>query len=1389
MQNNNFSQGINKDINPLKQPENSYRDALNIVKLSDVGDFYSISNEKGTNVYCNQLPTNYKIIGRCVLERFIIVFLHNEISNSSQIGYIDTEGNYIVKLDDLNNELGLDLDHPIDCTARVLINDTIVVYYVDNKNPIRFLDFDNIPAPGKIDKASSLVSEANFPSIDNFTIVNSTSTIKCGAYQFLFRYLDEKGNVTLASTPSQLVSIGQFIYSEASGSYTGGDSTTLANKIIRLTLSNIDTDYDRLEIIAVRFEGLDNQLKAEITGRIGVGGSSTLTFDYKGDVLEELIIEEIIGATTNYATAKCIEQKDGRLFVSNLKEDTVQESLQNIANNITIKYAIEQFDYSTKNYKSTDLNAFKVGYKRGEVYAFAFGVVYKNGAKSTAYHIPAPDVGDNNPGIKSYANTGTKVLGTYKSELTYPTGFSTGYDGEKIRYHVMPSYNDEPPFSSISNDNATLNILGINIEFGVDLPTSVKDKIQGIYIIRRSKDDVNSRLIFSQGIANNLMDYYEPNNDEEEVALRDITFNGISGKYYNLISPGDKKKLIKAPFLGGFRLNSYLPIRFNGSLTDNDVGEDTKFYFNAKLNGGLYLQTTNLPYQYTFINGPGYTRSSARNGTPNTFTLDKGYLTGAIGNGTLVAEMYKDLLAYYSPDMYLFPRKLEGLSKIRNIAQIKFELGETVFNKSTYLGNTTTSPGSASSMLRITQHWNYYRTTQITPVISPSNVDINNGAYVDRNSELSTTFNLNIYNLKQDSFLYLYTPNNTLVDNEYNIQQLNISNDANDPSTGDNLTIEFNDLDIAATAASIGTKNLYEIYNDNNSLFGSLESQEYLICKSIVYTGQNLTTVNLGNVFGGDTYLSRFSFTNKVFLKSKHLKWRDSGFGTDKWRYAEQDTTNSPVTDSQRYLDIRSLISIFVESYKNVELRYTEEGGPKFYPKNTFNETVSTNPEIVEDPTDYNIQYDYENNLQPFFTAGSFIDLTSGLTQYKTRTIWSDQTITGGLRDKYRDIAVNNYYDLPFNTGEIWDSFVYNNIFYLHTPKTLYRTYVNSVESQASTAGQVVLGTGGVFPVNLPPQQVLTQNGGYGGSISQWGGAVTPFGYIFPDSLQGKLFNLSGEGLSEISLGTLTRYMNDNLSVLTKNSYPITDPNDFKYNKYYDNPFHPTPNISLGRGGILSEYDFELKRWIICKNSEFNDFTLSYDMLSKNFISFHSYKPNMLISRDNDLYAISNTQTTVALYQHNRGNYGNYYDLIVAPSEIEFVINAGGPINKVFDNLVLSMDLFNTTIPMFYRNTGDTLIAYNELKSTGITQLEWNNNFQHSYNRGAVRIQKINDAYRVNIPQNASVQDNVSNINQQQLFRDRMKGQWLGVRLSFTNSDNLKLVIHNILSKFRVVSR
>lgn len=284
---------------------------------------------------------------------------------------------------------------------------------------------------------------------------------------------------------------------------------------------------------------------------------------------------------------------------------------------------------------------------------------------------------------------------------------------------------------------------------------------------------------------------------------------------------------------------------------------------------------------------------------------------------------------------------------------------------------------------------------------------------------------------------------------------------------------------------------LVRIINDNKVQYGKLENAEYLPSK-VVY--DNFTTNS--QEIEGDTYIFKYWFNihdaNKNNFKS--------------------DGTEITETDTNRF---NMLTGVWLESQNNYELRHSDVEEVPYYPKykTLISRTTPLGLLNIRDKgesTGYNKAYSAINDTRASFPRPVIFE---EVTKYPNRTIFSELAFEGELVDQWRIFPANNFHDIPKNKGEITDTFVWNNDFYHHTERSLFKSFFNPNTTQSTSQGEVILGNAGVF--RLPSIEIQTINGGYMGTTTK-AGINTPFGRVFLDNHQGKVFLMS-EGFSEIS--------------------------------------------------------------------------------------------------------------------------------------------------------------------------------------------------------------------------------------------------------------------------------
>lgn len=358
--------GIQLDVHPTAQPKDTTREVRNMVLYSKEGNLMSLSNENGTTDLPNGIPNGFFIIGQTVLDNEAIVILCDE-SNNNQVGVMSIDGVYtpIAPLDGFtvptnNKEFGFTKNHAVDCQARKTIDGHRILYFTDNNVPFGYVDLDNPPLVGNVKDTVSLTPSQKIPVIDLIEVKeNVQGNLKASTYFFVTRYRTKTGGYTSFGIPSNGIPIYESLLSGNVSEVKGIDYTTTVSSIttetrisknIVLRFSNIDTLYTELQVVACWFDDkgvLQSYKDADLTINddvldytfSGIDSSETLSFT----------LEELRKTTINYRYAQAIEQKDNVLFLSGLRSETEDsETLQNIANNITVKYDIEEVPYCNR---------------------------------------------------------------------------------------------------------------------------------------------------------------------------------------------------------------------------------------------------------------------------------------------------------------------------------------------------------------------------------------------------------------------------------------------------------------------------------------------------------------------------------------------------------------------------------------------------------------------------------------------------------------------------------------------------------------------------------------------------------------------------------------------------------------------------------------------------------------------------------------------------------------------------------------------------------------------------------------------------------------------------------------------------------------------------------
>lgn len=1319
--------------------------------------------------------------------------------------------------------LNFKINRPIDIVARKLYNGHRVVYLTDNLNAPKCIDLDRDYSTSPYDvttfnNATSLFLGNPITNPTNPIVNDSGGAVSTGAYLFTARQLTQN----LGATPFGFISNPIYVTDNTAAStplalnYDGAPVDTPTAKSITITIEDIDLNYPFIDLAVIRFQGQTNTLLTEVIKRVAVTGN-TMTFTYTGteDAVEVISEDDLTKPAIDYSKAKCIEQKDGVLFLSNLKSDTTEDNWQEIANSITLGYTVKELawlkgstaDQGLEDYKGTDASFNYKGYQRGEVYSFAFVPVYKSGAVGSAYHIPArPIVPTINLGSPTLANaaladTTNNLLGTfyqetlgYDSLITNNSTYQAGPVGwqintlDRVRHHYMPTLSQEPHFIN-RNGQLFIRSLGVTID-NITIPSSLANKLSG-YIIARQQRDNNpnqNKRIIGQGIANRLIKY----NVGTMNSVRCIASPGNScnngvipnGGYWtaadNIAATNPKHRSPEGiPSRGNqdFYETAYMfgstPINWGGktaprhglrwgevTLGDNNGYENDKLNFyspDSILNGvdGSEASLYSLESQLELNGSP----------TVDRFDKTKLKLASSTAVGLAVAAF---VIAFTGAGAF---------------ASMPFSFGKGF---AAYVGVLSLADTKVLEAFRLNATCDYFN----------YNVSSTNKYLVAGNENLATVpndqggFNYVLPNVlgseaywgNENTGGWLMKLTSPLIGNDRTSPDGTITFD---PDAGWNMFGNGNGEGHAneSYTPNYHTKSLFNANRDLPDQYGDINQAEYIKCASIKDLSSNPTD----EIFGGDTYIGYFNVVNSSKLRYDlaiirlneigPINWADTNI---RWEGVEVPPFTTP--DLGRGGELKAMMGFFVESTKNVEYRHKISNGPTFWPveydtSKSFDgrSVIYDQPFYLGHTNAYNKIYSKDNSILKYFSPSLISNQTTG-TEFECRTIYSAEDNTDTVVDNYRLFPLLNYHDIPKNTGPIWDTFVENNVLYLHTPRSLWRTYTNDPTALVGSNNiELQIGGSGLFP--RPSTEILTTDGGYAGTISQWAGCHTPFGYVFPDVYQGKIFLLS-QGLKEISSSDMTQFF-------TNLDYPYTTTTAIPE---IDNPYVDKANYF----GMLIGYDFRYKTlyitnktWLsypVVEDFQKSYYTVSYNFNTQNWVSFHDYCPSMYISDSKNLLLIQNAPINYVRplpVQHSKlyttkDNAKGVFLGTIQPynTTLEFVVNDDALTTKVLDSLTIDHYTLNSSNANI-RETFRIISADSDTQTTGNVNIAQQNLIANPViPANTVIARYLENKYNIQIPRET-------------ITRARIRGKYIIIKLIFDNSQNYKIVLNAITANYR----
>lgn len=579
------------------------------------------------------------------------------------------------------------------------------------------------------------------------------------------------------------------------------------------------------------------------------------------------------------------------------------------------------------------------------------------------------------------------------------------------------------------------------------------------------------------------------------------------------------------------------------------------------------------------------------------------------------------------------------------------------------------------------------------------------------------------------------------------------------------LSNGFADLFVPTLVTNVGSGYANTLTDEQTYLtnLNQLKTDIYndFIGQTLVSTGSiqlDLNSTTIENIYGGDTFVSVYSYLT---------------FGP---RNSTDNFSNSYNRFSHRFI---------CESVSNIGLRYESVTDvlSKYWVKTDLTVLLSDSSLDSDKQNNrfaYNKDYSSVNDLVPTTPNNVLLDKTD---KFPFRIIRSNPANTEEKDNvAWRSFLVDNNFESVQNKGEIINLEAKgNDQLIIHHRDSLFVTRpTNKLQLDLV---QVVLGSGDIF--SIKPEEPMPSVHGYLGTQHQLACLMTKYGYFSIDAEVGNVF-LYGEQATDLSAG-LRMFLIANLNIL-----PI--------GLNIDNPF--------GGNGISVAYDETYERIIVgVKNVDTPDrsFTISYDIESRSWVSFHDYIPDFIFNTRNGLFSYKTQNSVSNLFIHNKGIRGIYYnavDLVPVPfssyidivfkapitdRQVTLILQSINWITEVFD--INGVPLFEETFDFItvrtnYQNSGKIALT----KQVLITGEHNNRNVEGTWNFNDFRdivldrsLPNINDnnidGYSII---NTNIDANIAWFNKRK-FEDK----FFIVRLEYSNKSGNLLYLHeaNALSR------
>jgi len=1327
--------GMVQDVTNSKFPNNYYFEGKNIrILATDTQSSGSVTNEKGNQlVFSIPVPLiNYET-NTIIYDSKTLSYLTSEISGSEQSSTQIIIGNTtyrdgailfttdnsgfdcIWKFRFSDNDLELlylrNMNFSTSRPIQVINNFENVnidkVYWVDGLNQLRFINIEhsivNEDLEELIDVPLSVINMVGQSTLTQpiITSISAGGIHTSGRIQYAYNLYRLNSSQTKISPFSELVSLNK-------GSLGGGEVNEIVGSAPIVLINNIDTSYTNIKIYAIKYTSYNEVPSISLIDDRAIPSTGVIEIFDDGNIISTLSLEEFLFLGSDIIIPKHINTKFNRLFLANYNE---------INFNVDIDTKAYSFAPSGESivYKDLFLDG---AVPNGTPFIIVNDADYDN------LELVKHDSVNLNYNVYKYQKDGITLGGEgkyLKYELTQDTVYNKNnqyFKDDEIYRIGIEFFNNYGQFSQpkwiadfrapSGNLTGNYNTLQVTLkpELFTWLSTNVFEsdyqKPTGYKIIIAERT-INDRTIIANGLISPMM--IDDKSDE------DIPINYSSASDVTYV----RNKAKSLPKLPNFLIRNCNTISNYGLIQPLYKSKHLKDMNTASMSPNTEIQravfgdddTAGRLYQFNSmmqLYSPEILFGNTISLTDSTKVRIKGILKNNINNSW--SREYKASLSEIEDEVKAFG----GLTKAYSTS---FETILGVPDEP--LNNGLICHPAGSDPDRVT-HSMFHRgygnlepelgiNDLFIPSISETILDIYGKPELTEKGQSGTNYN------NDPNYRYINSLKGVLTDgNTY---------------FGDNGKFGRKIVSIN----SYGNRCITFVAGDNNpatnhwvrptleSIFLStgLSGDNNGVIAEFIKTDEE---IYLGNIYGGNSYEDKLR-SNYIEIGSfKELNSLDPTINIS----SPGDTYVNTFTFARI---VRTDVDIMAEG------TYVLEEIVQFITETTID--LKNRNDLSLQPWDarfqpYDSEYHKYNKVYsqlPTLAQRRSIDYNAKLfNNFDTNVIATKVKSAGEIIDNWTDIQTNEVITLDGKHGPINSLTSFNDELYTIQDKALAFLSINPrVQVQGQDGLAIQLGSGSV----LDRYKYISTDSG---TLNKWSVITSPQSMYYYDTLNSSLMSFKGglENLTDFK-GLHTFFTNNIASEVLK----------------IDNPLLNT--------GVSSGYDYSNNDLFMTFNQTGKpSFTLSYNELKNQFISYHDYLPSMYISKGD--YTFTTNPLNTSIYRQGVGEYNTFYG-VKYPSTITLNVNPEPNSECIFDNISYNSEVYinNVDQPL---STLDHITAYNDYQNSGRVPLTVgrNNNIRRKFR-----------TWNALIPRQG---------------RNRIRSPWMKLKLEYLPSNNQKLILHDI---------